>query len=90
MEAIATLHNAVVSGYKGPDDRVSHIAYGLISDDKSNHGNHPFPDGTQVSTSYITSIDEVDGETYITTNNTIYKVSGKVIYNGIPYEKSVD
>lgn len=90
MQPIANLNSPIVSGYEGPDGKVSHIAYGWITDDKSTQGNHPFPDGTQVSTSYISSIDEVDGETYITTNNTVYKVVGDITYNGIPYKKSVD
>lgn len=49
--------------------------HGVISNDTSTHGNHPFPDGVPVSTSTIDSAYFVDGVLHIETLNTVYKTN---------------
>lgn len=47
---------------------------GHIFNDTSTHGNHPFRDGTRVFITTIQDIEQVDGSTFITTKNTVYKL----------------
>lgn len=47
---------------------------GYIFNDTSTHGNHPFRDGTMVFITAVQNIEVVDGSTYITTRNTVYKL----------------
>lgn len=50
------------------------IAFGRIWNDTSTHGFHPFLSGRQIRTSPIQERVEVDGNSYIVTLNTTYKV----------------
>ena len=47
---------------------------GYIFNDTSTHGNHPFRDGTSIFITDIQDIEQVDGKTFITTRNTVYKL----------------
>ncbi|XAO54281.1 hypothetical protein [Yersinia phage vB_YenM_P778] len=55
-------------------DGVGSVAWGKIFNDTKTENNHPFPDGALVHTSRIREIKAVDGETFIITMNTTYKV----------------
>ena len=49
-------------------------AYGIIRDDRKAR----FEDCTPITTSYIVSVEKVDGEWYAKTRNSVYKLEGFV------------
>ena len=51
---------------------------GRIHRDIHTHGNHPFRDGTSVTTSNVIDTIRFDGDFYIITQNTTYKVVGEI------------
>lgn len=53
-----------------PGDTLQGRLYG----DTSDHGNHPFADGTQVNTSTIESVITRDGGVFVKTRNSIYRI----------------
>lgn len=68
----AELHNPTL--YKHEDGS---WLEGRIYNDTHTHGNHPFRDGVLVNTTNV--IDEVlqDGDVFMVTRNTTYKIVGK-------------
>lgn len=73
MHHHAEMHNATL--YKHEN---SSWLEGRIYNDTHTHGNHPFRDGTPVTTTAV--MDEVleAGNTYMITRNTTYKMVGVV------------
>lgn len=79
MESIAKISNVEITEMRFLSrEKVDKVAWGLIKDDKSTHGNHPFPDGTEIRTSPIKEIVEEDGVKYIITENSTYEVVGEI------------
>lgn len=79
MESIAKISHVEISDMRFLGrEKVDKVAWGLIKDDKSIHGNHPFPDGTEIRTSPIKDIVEEDGVKYIITENSTYEVIGDI------------
>lgn len=73
MNHHAELHNAVLYKHDG-----GAWLEGRIYNDTHTHGNHPFRDGTPITTTNVS--DEVleAGNTYMITRNTTYKMVGAV------------
>lgn len=78
MEHIAELQNVGITKHKNSDGEDFKIAWGTIFNDKAEYGNHPIADGHLIHTSVVKDIVEEDGSTYLITNNSIYKVIGKI------------
>lgn len=49
-------------------------AWGVISDDKATHGNHPFPDGTPVLTSAVIEVFATPEGSWLVTANSCYRI----------------
>ncbi|MCS5737062.1 hypothetical protein, partial [Herbiconiux daphne] len=56
------------------EDVQPYYYYAHIFGDTATHGNHPFRDGLNIHTSYVLNEYERDGERFIQTMNTLYKV----------------
>lgn len=50
------------------------IASGKVFADTKTDGNHPFPDGVDITTSVVLNPDTCEKEGFIRTKNTIYKI----------------
>lgn len=59
---------------------------GRIYGDKHTHGNHPFRDGVSIITTSMQSEHVLDGDKYVVTRNTIYKIIGEV--REVDYDKA--
>lgn len=64
-------HKHMLRGYP---KNLGYVIYGYVYNDSATHGNHPFPDGTWIHTSLVKSIEEVEGERYVHTLNSTYKL----------------
>lgn len=69
----AELHNPVKYTHEG-----SAWCEGRIYRDIHTHGNHPFRDGAPVTTSNVVDTVRFDGDWFIITQNTTYKVVGEI------------
>ena len=90
MDYVAELHKPSVVCYGSKEDAETGtaiwLAWGLIKNDKSTHGNHPFRDGLEIRTSPVEKIADVDGVQYIITRNPTYKVVGDIDYVGAEFK----
>lgn len=82
MKSIAKISHVEIVTRKYRDAAEYKVAYGLIKDDKSNHGNHPFPDGSEIRTSEVMDVVTEEGVQYIVTANSVYEVIGDIQYVG--------
>lgn len=82
MKSIAKISHVEIVNQKFRDETEAKIAYGCIKDDKSTHGNHPFPDGTEIRTSHVQEVVTEEGVQYIVTANSVYEVVGDIQYVG--------
>lgn len=85
---IAKLYDAGIYNYGVAGSRITR-AYGKILDDQSEHGNHPFPDGTEIRTSAVTGIEQIGDVHFVNTVNSTYLVFGGLLDLTIPYPEAV-
>lgn len=70
-------------------ENLGYIVFGYIFNDKAIHGNHPFADGTWMNTSLVLREEIVNGERYIHTLNSVYKVRNNASPSNTEVEQSI-